>query len=233
LIGDSVKDRILIIDDDTDLLGLTETWLRQAGYEPFMARDGMEGIQKVYSTRPGLVLLDVNMPRMNGWEVCRRIRELCDIPVIMVTVNGQKADMLRGFELGVDDYVTKPFHFPELMARVGAVMQRYRSVQVREENDTYHSEDLEIDWPSRQIRVRGSQVSLTPTEFRLLSCLLENRGWVVTHEQLLRKVWGSNYFGDKSYVKLYIRYLRQKIESDPGNPRWILTERGVGYRYAE
>jgi two-component system KDP operon response regulator KdpE len=226
-----VADKILVIDDDVELLDLTETWLQKSGYEPCLAKDGAEGLRKVYSSQPALVLLDINMPQMNGWDVCHRIRELCDVPIIMVSVNRQEADKLRGFGLGVDDYVTKPFHFPELIARVEAVLRRTNHAGKPSKSNKYCSEDIEIDWVNRQITVRGERVSLTPTEFRLLHCLVENHGWVVTHEQLLRKVWGANYFGDKSYVKLYIRYLRQKLELDPTKPRMILTERGIGYRF--
>ena len=227
-----MKEKVLVVDDDAELLSLTETWLRNTGYEPLTARDGVEGVQLVYSGRPDLVLLDVRMPRMDGWEVCRRIREMCDIPIIMVSVNGQKADLLRGFSLGVDDYITKPFHFPELVARVQSVLRRYAASRQRDDTATFHNEEIDLDWRSRQVWVRGQKIAMSPTEFRLLSCLIENRGWVVTHEELLRKVWGPNYFGDKAYVKLYVRYLRRKLEQDPGNPKWILTERGVGYRFS-
>ncbi len=226
-----MNDRVLVIDDDPELLGLAETWLREAGYETFTARDGIEGLQRVYCSRPSLVLVDIRMPRMDGWEFCRRLREMCDTPIIIVSVNGQKTDVLRGFALGVDDYITKPFHFPELVARVEAVLRRSGGSSEEENNNSFHNEEIDIDWASRQVWVRGQQVVLSPTEFRLLSCLIENRGWVVTHEQLLRKVWGPNYFGDKSYVKLYVRYLRKKIEKDASEPKWILTERGVGYRF--
>lgn len=227
-----MKEKILVIDDDPELLDLAQTWLRSAGYEPITAEDGGEGLRKVYSARPNLVLVDIRMGRMDGWEVCSRIREMCDIPIIIISVNGGKADLLRGFSLGIDDYVTKPFDFPELIARVQAVLRRSGATWQEETNKTFHNEEIDIDYRSRQVWVRGQRVVLSPTEFRMLACLVENRGWVVTHEELLRKVWGPNYFGDRSYVKLYIRYLRQKIESEPGNPKWILTERGVGYRFS-
>lgn len=227
-----MTEKILVIDDDTELLGLAQTWLRNAGYEPLIAEDGIEGLRQVYSARPSLVLVDIQMARMDGWEVCRRIRDMSDMPVIIVSVNGEKADLLRGFNLGVDDYITKPFHFPELIARVQAVLRRSSATWQQDNNSTFHNEEIDIDWRSRQVWVRGQLVVLSPTEFRLLSCLIENRGWVVTHEEILRKVWGPNYFGDRTYVKLYVRYLRQKIERDPSNPKWILTERGVGYRFS-
>ncbi len=227
-----MKEKILVIDDDPELLGLAQNWLQNAGYEALIAEDGIEGLRQVYSARPHLVLLDIRMARMDGWEVCRRIREMCDMPIIMVSVNGEKADLLRAFNLGVDDYVTKPFHFPELIARVQAVLRRSSASWPQDNNSTFHNEEIDIDWRSRQVWVRGQRVAVSPTEFRLLSCLIENRGWIVTHDELLRKVWGPNYFGERSYVKLYIRYLRQKIERDPSNPEWILTERGVGYRFS-
>jgi len=227
-----MQEKILMIDDDTELLGLAQTWLQNAGYEPIIAEDGIEGLRQVYSDRPNLVLVDICMARMDGWEVCRRIREMCDMPIIIVSVNGEKADLLRGFNLGVDDYITKPFNFPELIARVQAVLRRAGADWQQDSNNTFHNEEIDIDWRSRQVWVRGQKVALSPTEFRLLSCLIENRGWIVTHEELLRKVWGPNYFGDRTYVKLYVRYLRQKIEREPSNPRWILTERGVGYRFS-
>lgn len=226
------KEKILVVDDDVEFLELAQMWLENAGYEVLTAEDGVSGLRRLYSGRPNLVLLDANMPRLDGWEVCRRIRDMSDIPVIMVTVNGHKSDVLRGFQLGADDYITKPVDFPELVARVRAVLRRFDSATQDEGPTTFHQGDLEVDWRSHQVYVRGEPVKLSPTEFKLLACLIKNRGWIVTHEQLLQKAWGPNYVGDKSFVKLYIRYLRQKLEEDPHNPQLILTERGVGYRFA-
>jgi DNA-binding response OmpR family regulator len=220
-----------MIDDDAELLDLARTWLGNAGYELVMAGDGAEGLRRAYSSRPNLVLLDVRLPSMDGWEVCRRIREMCDVPIIMISVNGARIDVLKGFSLGADDYVSKPFDFRELVARVQAVLRRSGTERGQEARPAFRSEEIAVDWRSHQVHVRGEQVSLTPTEFRMLACLIENQGWVVTHEQLLRKAWGPNYLGDRSYVKVYIRYLRQKIERDANEPRLILTERGVGYRF--
>jgi two-component system KDP operon response regulator KdpE len=150
----------------------------------------------------------------------------------MVTVNGQKADLLRGFGLGLDDYITKPVDFHELVARVRAILRRADTATQEDEATRVHDGEVEVDWKSHRVYVRGEPVKLSPTEFKVLSCLIKNRGWIVPHEQLLEKAWGPSYIGDKSFVKLYIRYLRQKIEKDPQNPQLILTERGIGYRFA-
>ncbi len=222
----------MVIDDDVEFLGLTQTWLQNAGYESFTAEDGATGLRRVYSIRPNLVLLDVNMPQLDGWEVCRRVRDMSDIPVIMLTVNSQRVDILKGFSLGADDYITKPLDFPELIARVEAVLRRSSAAGQEDKPSTFHCGEMDVDWRSHQVYIRGEKVSLSPTEFRLLSTLIKNRGWIVTHEQLLRKAWGPNYIGDKSFVKLYIRYLRLKLERNPSKPEFILTERGVGYRFS-
>jgi DNA-binding response OmpR family regulator len=227
-----MRKKILVVEDDAEYLNLTSTWLQNAGYEVITAGDGAEGLRRVFSSRPDLVLLDANIPKMDGWEVCRRVRDMSDIPVLMVTVNGHKSDRIKGFTLGADDYLTKPVDFHELLARVQAVLRRSNSAAQEESTNTYHNGAIEIDWRSRQVWVRGQRVKLSPTEFKIISCLVKNRGWIVTHEQLLEKAWGPNYIGDKSFVKLYIRYLRQKIEQDPHKPEIILTERGVGYYFA-
>jgi DNA-binding response OmpR family regulator len=226
-----MREKILLIEDDIEFVNLTRTWLHNAGYEVFTAGDGVEGMRRVFSSRPDLVMLDANIPKMDGWEVCRRIRDMSDIPVLMVTVNDQKSDRLKGFTLGADDYLTKPVDFHELIARVQAIIRRSSSSNHENKPSTFNNGDIEIDWGSRQVWVRGERVKLSPTEFRIMSCLIKNRGWIVTHEQLLEKAWGPNYIGDKSLVKLYIRYLRQKIEENPHQPQIIMTERGVGYYF--
>jgi DNA-binding response OmpR family regulator len=227
-----MREKVLLIEDDIEFLNLTRTWLHNAGYEVFTAGDGSEGMRRVFSSRPDIVILDANIPKMDGWEVCRRIRDMSDIPVLMVTVNGQKSDKLKGFTLGADDYLPKPIDFHELIARVQAILRRTRLVTRDNKPSTFNNGDIEVDWGSRQVWVRGERVKLSPTEFKIMSCLIKSRGWIVTHEQLLEKAWGPNYIGDKSFVKLYIRYLRQKIEKDPHKPQIIMTERGVGYYFA-
>ena len=228
-----MKEKILVVEDDSEYLGLTSTWLVNAGYEVVTSEDGLEGLRRVFSGRPDMVLLDANLPGMDGWEICRRIREMSEIPVVMVTVNNQKSDRLRAFTNGADDYVCKPVDFDELLARVRAILRRTWSANNNENKpSTFSNGDIEIDWGSRQVWVRGQRVKLSPTEFKVMACLINNRGWIVTHEQLLEKAWGPNYIGDKSFVKLYIRYLRQKIEKNPHKPEIIMTERGVGYFFA-
>ncbi len=227
-----MREKVLLVEDDIEFLNLTRTWLHNAGYEVFTAGDGAEGMRRVFSSRPDIVILDANIPKMDGWEVCRRIRDMSDIPVLMVTVNGQKSDKLKGFSMGADDYLPKPVDFHELIARVQAIMRRTRLVTRDNKPSTFNNGDIEVDWGSRQVWVRGERVKLSPTEFKIMSCLIKSRGWIVTHEQLLEKAWGPNYIGDKSFVKLYIRYLRQKIEKDPHKPQIIMTERGVGYYFA-
>jgi two-component system KDP operon response regulator KdpE len=227
-----MREKILLVEDDAEFRNLTQTWLQNAGYEVITASDGSEGLRRVYSSRPDVVILDANIPKMDGWEVCRRIREMSDIPVLMVTVNGQKADRLKGFTLGADDYLTKPVDFHELIARLQAILRRSGPTTQEDKPTTFRNDEIEVDWRSRQVWVRGKRVKLSPTEFRMFSCLVKNRGWIVTHEQLLEKAWGPNYIGDKSFVKLYIRYLRQKIEKNPHKPQMIMTERGVGYFFA-
>ena len=227
-----MNEKILIIEDDLEYQNLTATWMKNAGYEVLTANDGADGMRRVFSWRPNLVVLDANIPKMDGWEVCRRIREMSDIPVLMVTVNGQKADRLKGFTMGADDYLTKPVDFHELIASAQAILRRTGATVQQEGSGTFRNGGLEIDWQSHQVWVRSERVKLSPTEFKILSCLIKNRGWIVTHEQLLEKAWGPNYVSDKSFVKLYIRYLRKKIEENPHKPRLIMTERGVGYFFA-
>ena len=226
------KQQILIVDDDPGFLGQASAWIQSAGYEVITAESGITGLRKLFTNRPDLVLLDTGLPEMDGWEVCRRIRDMSDIPVILINRTAAKNDVLKGFDLGADDVIVKPPDFPELIARIGAVLRRAAAIKREDKPATFHYADLDVDWRSHQVYVRGQQVRLSPTEFKLLTCLIENRGWLVTHEELLRKVWGPDYISDRNFVKLYIRYLRQKIERDPSHPQLILTERGIGYRFS-
>ncbi len=228
-----MADRILIIDDDLTLLDLLKQSLEKAGYKVLTATNGIDGLGMVYKDKVDLIILDVMMPRMDGWETCNRIREISDVPVIMLTAKDKEADALKGFQCGVDDYVTKPFSFSELSARVRAVLLRTRRAPPDKRRHVYVFDELVVDADSSQVTLRGKPVSLTPTEFQLLLTLAENAGRILTHEQLLSQVWGPEYVGETGYVKRYIWYLRQKIEDDPSNPQYILTERGFGYRLGD
>jgi len=221
---------ILLIDDDATLLELLADHLRAAGYRPVIALNGQEGLHQTNLTNPDLVVLDVMMPGMDGWEVCRRLRERSAVPVIMLTAKGEEIDKLRGFRLGVDDYVTKPFSFAELVARVGAVLTRVRYAAPDRHQIT--SGYLTIDLDTHQVTVNGRPVELTPTEYRLLALLAGQSPRTVPTEQLLLDIWGPEYIGEARHVKHFVWSLRQKIEVDPGDPRYILTERGFGYRFA-
>jgi DNA-binding response OmpR family regulator len=220
---------ILLIDDDTTLLELLSGHLETAGYRPLAASDGSSGLRLAAEARPDLVVLDVMMPDMDGWEVCRRLREKSTIPIIMLTAKGEEIDKLRGFRLGVDDYVTKPFSFAELTARVGAVLARAMPAPATSHSVT--SGDLTLDFDQRRVTVAGRAVALTPTEYHLLEILARHANRTVPTETLLTEVWGPEYGGEVEHVKHFIWTLRQKIETDPGDPKHLITERGFGYRF--
>ena len=230
--SDSIAARILLIDNDPAFSGRMLARLQSAGYEVITAENGSQGLKKLFSARPTLVLLNVTLPEMDGWEVCRRIRDMTDIPVILLADTDRKLDVVKGFNLGADDFVSRPSDFPELLARIGAVLKRAVPHPQDGSPEVISHSDVEVHLRSHQVFVRGSPIKLSPTEYKLLSCLMENCGWLVTHDELLRKVWGPDYISDRSFIKLYIRYLRQKIEKDPAHPQLILNERGVGYRFS-
>jgi two-component system KDP operon response regulator KdpE len=220
---------VLLIDDDETLLELLSGHLETAGYRPLAAGDGPNGLRMAAEARPDLVVLDVMMPGMDGWEVCQRLREKSSVPIIMLTAKGEEIDKLRGFHMGVDDYVTKPFSFAELTARVGAVLAR--AVPAPGSIHRATSGDLSIDFDQHRVTRTGRPIDLTPTEYRLLETLARHIHRSVPSEQLLAEVWGPEYAGEIDHVKHYIWALRKKIETDPGDPKHILTERGFGYRF--
>jgi len=224
---------ILVIDDDGNFVRLLRESLEGAGYEVIAAANGLDGIKQLYSGRPDLVILDVMMPRMDGWEALKRVREMSDVPVIMLTARDAEADRLRGFELGVDDYVTKPFSLAELNARVRAVLARAARTREGGTPPPLVVGDLVIDFGSRRVLKRAEVLQLTPTEYRLLATLAEHAGRTLSHEQLLERVWGPEYVDEPGYIKRYVWYLRQKVEDDPAHPRYVETVRGFGYRLAK
>lgn len=222
---------VLAIDDDKTTLRLLNEWLTKANFQVLLASNGIDGLQELYARQPDLVILDVMMPRMDGWETLSRIRQISRVPVIMLTAKDSESDKLHGFNLGVDDYVTKPFSFAELVARAKAVLGRSKAKVAAGKNQRYVSGNLVIDIDSHRVTKNGEPVELTPTEFRLLETLAQHAGRVLTHEQLLEQVWGYDSGEDTGYIKRYIWYLRRKLEDDPTDPQHIVTERGFGYSF--
>ena len=224
------RHRVLIIDDDLSLLRLVRRALEKANYDVLIASSGIEGLKEMYRQQPDIVVLDVMMPVMDGWEVCKRIRELSKVPIIMLTAKSDEKDKVKGFKLGVDDYVTKPFSFAEFTARIEAILNRASGDSHIKKPRIYSGKGLVIDVTSHEVDMDGKKVDLTPTEFRLLVVLAEGKGRIVSTESILNDVWGTSYMGETEHVKRYIWRLRSKLESDPQNPQLILTERGIGYR---
>jgi two-component system KDP operon response regulator KdpE len=229
----AVAKKILVIDDDPAFVRLVEQVLTQGGYEVFTAASGKEGLRLLFTHQPDIVLLDVVMPEMDGWQTCSRIRDITDIPVIMLTAQkNTEEDIVRGLECGADNYLIKPVGRRELVGRVQAVIRRAElSSQEGEREITYSDGYLTVDIAQRQVLLNGERVKLTPREFRLLALLMQNAGRILTHKQLLEGVWGWEYIDDLDYVRIYIWHLRQKIEPDQSKPRYIITEPGVGYSF--
>jgi two-component system KDP operon response regulator KdpE len=229
-----VTRHILVVDDEPAQLKLAEKVLVSNGYGVITASNGYEAIRIVYEEHPDLVLLDIMMPELDGWQTCRCIREAGDVPVIMLSgKRTSEADVVRGLDYGADDYLSKPVGNKELLARVRAVLRRADkpSSEKGKKKLTYCDDTLTVDVDERKVAVNGEKVRLTPREFRLLALLVENPDHVLSHQQVLEKVWGWEYIDDVDYVRIYISHLRQKIEPDPSQPRYILTEPGVGYYF--
>ena len=227
---------ILVVDDETRIARMIRMNLEHDGYEVIEANSGQQALDMVRSRMPNLVILDVMMPGLDGYETLQVLREISQVPVIMLTAKSEEEDRIRGLELGADDYVTKPFSPRELMSRVKAVLRRTEGAASGggSGDDVIQVDDrLKIDFGKREVWVEDELVKLRPTEYRLLYHLVQNAGWVMTYDQLLTKVWGYEYRDETHYVRLYINYLRQKLEKDPANPEYILTERGVGYRFVD
>jgi DNA-binding response OmpR family regulator len=222
--------KILVVDEEPDVRKLVAMSLQiqQPGWEVVGAEDGSQALEMVERERPDVVLLDIGLPEMNGFEVLQAIRLFSDVPVIMLTVRDDELSKVQGLELGADDYVTKPFSHLELLARVRAVLRRTQTLPLVHEQP-YVGGEIQVDFVRREVTVRGQPVPLTGTEYRLLYHLVRNAGQVLTHETLLARVWGREYTDEISYLKSYINRLRNKLERDPRHPDYILTEYGVGY----
>lgn len=220
---------ILMIDDDQSLSSLLCEFLNGQGYATRNAINGKVGLREIFDHKPDLVILDVTMPQMDGWETLKRIREVSEAPIIMLTARDDESDILRGFSLGADDYVTKPFSFAQLGARVKAVLGR--AGEASPSTEQLEAGGLKVDFASRRVTRDGKLIQLTPTEFKLLTTLMRRSGEVISAEELVREVWGPQYANEIGFVRRYVWHLRQKVEIDPENPQYIFNERGYGYRF--
>ncbi|RME85757.1 MAG: DNA-binding response regulator [Caldilineae bacterium] len=222
---------ILVVDDEPRMIKFVQFNLELDGFRVIGAANGLEAVEKVRDELPDLVILDVMMPHMDGFEALQKIREFSDVPVIMLTVKDEEEDKHTAFSAGADDYLTKPFSPRELGDRVKAVLRRTSSLSASDTEVVRVDDRLQIDFARREVLVEGKRINLRPTEWKLLYHLVKNANWVMTSEMLLQKVWGFEYRDDVQLLRLYIAYLRSKIEEDTQNPKYIITERGVGYRF--
>ena len=225
------QETILIIEHDETLGEILALNLREEGYVAVHAERGLEGLRSAFQEKPDLVILDLVMPGMDGWEVMRRLRELSDVPILVLTAKNQLKDRLRGLSQGADDYVCKPFDLGEVFLRVKAVLRRAARNQMMEGPTFFRDGYLTIDLTTFQVRREGGPVRLTAKEYRLLSCFVRNQGRLLTHEYLVSEVWGLECIDSTHYVKGYVARLRRKLEKDPRHPKYIITERGLGYRF--
>ena len=226
-----IDNKVLLIDDDADLLHLAGLLFKKAGAQIFTARDGLEGISKLFTCNPNLIILDVMMPGTNGFEVCQRIRQVSNAPIIMLTALNQEQEMLRGLEAGADDFLTKPFNAEVLLARAKTVLRRSANGNAQNTNFQFNNGHLSIDIERHHVLVDEKRVKLTPVEFRLMVYLARNAGKVLTFNHILSNVWGDQYMGSIDYVHVYVSHLRNKIEENAKDPRYILTVHGVGYMF--
>jgi len=227
------KETVVVADDDPRLLRLVQFNLQQVGYRVVTAPDGNRALRLAESENPDLVLLDVRMPLMDGLEVCRRIRNFSTVPIIMVTAKDSEEDKVAGLDAGADDYLTKPFGAPELMARVRAVLRRATLYSGETSEPVFESGDLKVDFAQQLASVNGRPVNLTPTEYRIVAYLARHAGRVVTQSDLLTKVWGPEYENEAHLLRVNIARLRQKVERDPGSPKHVITRPGIGYYLAK
>ncbi|RLC90284.1 MAG: DNA-binding response regulator [Chloroflexi bacterium] len=223
-----MKDTILLIEDDEALAQLVQLLLERAGYDVHSAGNGKAGLEMAREIPPDLVLLDILMPDMDGWHVYEALQGITDAPVLFLTALGDEHNITYGLGLGADDYIVKPFGYKELVTRVQAALSRAR--RMKGQQTVFQAGELWVNLDTHEVKVNNRLVALTPTEYSLLSALLQDPGRTVSHDALLRRVWGPEYANRRDYLKLYIWYLRQKIEKDPRNPKYILSERGQGYR---
>ncbi len=229
-----LKDKlILVVDDEVRMVNFMRMNLELEGTRVSSATNGREALERAREEMPDVVLLDIMMPGMDGFETLQRLRQFSQVPVLILTAKDDEEDRVRGLELGADDYISKPFSHRELVSRIRAVLRRHYTAPPVPQTLVRIDDRLQIDFARREVLVAGQRINLRPTEYRLLYHLVQNAGYVQTHEMLLTKVWGPEYRDESHYLRLYVTYLRQKIEEDPSHPRYILTERGVGYRFVD
>jgi len=228
-----MKQRILTVDDELSIIRFLRSNLEDRGYTVISATNGEEALHMIEMELPDLIILDVMMPKMDGFEVCRQLREWSQIPIIMLSARGDEKDKVRCLDLGADDYIVKPFGANELIARVSAVLRRTKAASVSPTKSTVTSGDLVINFAARQVTRARLEIKLTPTEYALLQELAVNMGKVLTHTHLLNRVWGPEYREEREYLHVFVRRLRSKLESDPNNPKHILTVSGVGYQFTD
>jgi DNA-binding response OmpR family regulator len=224
------NEKILVIDDEEPTVQLISMLLERRGFEVVKAYRAEEGLRKAYRHQPDLVLLDIMMPDMSGWEICKRLREMSDVPIVFLSARDEVRDIVRGLEMGADDYVTKPYDNDELVARVKAHLRRSPRPSMSDEL-IFDGGEFRVNFMNREVHVQDDLNHLTPKEFNLLGVLVRNAGRVVTRTELVTQAWGEEYADAIDSLKLYVHYLRQKIETDPSRPEYILTSRGVGYRF--
>lgn len=225
------KTKILIADDEPKIRMFLRANLNARGYEVYLARHGAEAVEMAGLVLPDLIIMDVNMPGMDGIEACRRIREWGDMPIIILSVRDDEKDKVRALDEGADDYVTKPFGMEELLARIRVALRRVTGTVT--EAPVFTADELEVDLSRKQVRLRGEEIKLTRTEYELLAYLVSNAGKVLTHREILHSVWGPEYGEETEYVRTFITQLRRKIEKDPASPQYIITEQRTGYRFSK
>jgi DNA-binding response OmpR family regulator len=228
-----VNERILIVEDEVSLAQAVAYALKREGFQVRIATDGQEGLRMALTEKPDLVILDLMLPKLDGWEVCRTLRAKSPVPILILTARGEEHDKVIGLELGADDYVVKPFSMRELIARVRALLRRAKMTAMLEEPEILQSGNLTLYIAEHRAELNGKELSLAPKEFALLKVLMLNKGRAMSRDQLLELVWGGKEFIDPHTVDVHVHWLREKIEPDPKNPRRIVTVRGVGYRFVE
>ena len=229
------EQKVLVVEDEENLVEALRYNLEREGYDVLTAMDGEKGLELAKGSNPDIIILDIMLPRLDGLEVCRILRRENNTPILMLTAKGEEVDRIVGLELGADDYVTKPFSMRELLARVRAMLRRSRMASEASSSsaasESYTAGDLEVDLSSHTARIAGVALDLKPREFDLLALLVANKGRAISRDQILERLWGYDYIGDTRTVDVHVRWLREKIETEPGSPKRIITIRGVGYRF--